>query len=138
MIAGNQSCVLVTATRNRAPLPNFRLGSISTVTDNLIRRRTNTGDFAGGGATIPVGGVTGQLFCFDVPTTATFQGGAAYMRFRLSSAGGLDFDGNALDGEVEDYKLPLAKAGTLFGKTLMPTAFRTKQPPTASTALRFK
>ena len=39
---------------------------------------------------------------FDVPASATLSANA-FARFRLSSAGGLGFDGPAVDGEVEDY-----------------------------------
>ncbi len=39
---------------------------------------------------------------FEVPASATL-GANAFARFRLSSAGGLGFDGPAVDGEVEDY-----------------------------------
>jgi len=40
---------------------------------------------------------------------------STYVRFRLSSAGGLSFDGPALDGEVEDYRVNL---GLLLTSTL--------------------
>ncbi|CAD7774595.1 Repeat domain in Vibrio, Colwellia, Bradyrhizobium and Shewanella [Candidatus Methanoperedenaceae archaeon GB37] len=40
---------------------------------------------------------------FKVPTTATT--GATFARFRFSTARGLSFDGQAPDGEVEDYKV---------------------------------
>jgi len=39
----------------------------------------------------------------------------AYARFRFSSAGGLGPDGEAADGEVEDYAVPLIKAGSVTG-----------------------
>ena len=42
---------------------------------------------------------------FVVPTGATL--GVSYTRFRLSTAGGLSFDGPAPDGEVEDYKVEI-------------------------------
>lgn len=42
-----------------------------------------------------------NLLLFQVPTGTA--GGAAYARFRISSAGGLSPDGIAADGEVEDY-----------------------------------
>ena len=54
-----------------------------------------------------------QEFCFNVPATATFEGGETHARFRMSTAGDLAFDGLALNGEVEDYYLPMAKAGNL-------------------------
>ncbi|HXA20528.1 MAG TPA: GEVED domain-containing protein [Thermoanaerobaculia bacterium] len=42
---------------------------------------------------------------FNVPCTAS--GGLSYMRFRLSSAGGLGPTGDAPDGEVEDYAVTI-------------------------------
>lgn len=70
------------------------------------------------GNTIPDGGVSDALYCFDVPATATFDGGAAYVRARLAPSGGLPLaaDSQTLPvpfGEIEDYKLPLAKLGNL-------------------------
>jgi hypothetical protein len=44
---------------------------------------------------------------FLVPLTA--QAGTTYARFRFSSAGGLSFDGEALDGEVEDYQVTIVE-----------------------------
>ncbi len=63
-----------------------------------------TGDFAGGGAAIPAGPATSQDLTFTVPADAAFTApGLTAMRFRLSSAGGLDTTGPSPDGEVEDY-----------------------------------
>ncbi|MHB9080399.1 MAG: dockerin type I domain-containing protein [Pirellulaceae bacterium] len=36
----------------------------------------------------------------------------SFARFRISTAGGLSYDGLALDGEVEDYMIPIAPTGT--------------------------
>ena len=44
-----------------------------------------------------------QTLSFGVPCSAT--SGTTYARFRLSSTGGLSFNGPAMDGEVEDYVL---------------------------------
>ncbi len=44
---------------------------------------------------------------FQVPP-ATSAGTSVFGRFRFSTAGGLEFAGAALDGEVEDYLLPIA------------------------------
>jgi hypothetical protein len=44
---------------------------------------------------------------FNIPATA--KDGLGYARFRLSTAGNLPTSGTALDGEVEDYALPLAR-----------------------------
>ena len=72
-----------------------------------------SGDFTGSGIVINPGGVNNQRYCFEVPVDATFAEGMAFVRFRLSSAGGLSYDGFASDGEVEDYKLNLGKIGNL-------------------------
>ena len=45
--------------------------------------------------------------CFSVPEAAT-PGIRTFGRFRLSTAGGLSFDGLADDGEVEDYEVAVA------------------------------
>jgi hypothetical protein len=78
-----------------------------------------TGDFAGGGVTIPNGGVTDLEVCFDIPADAMYVMGDGFMRFRLSPAGGLEAtgvnpDGTLPAGEVEDYKLPDVKIGNLI------------------------
>ncbi len=75
--------------------------------------QVNTGDFSGGSATIPNGGVSGRQFCFTVPSNAAFDGGEVHMRFRLTTASLADTDwgGTAPDGEVEDYWSPLACVG---------------------------
>ena len=51
--------------------------------------------------------------CFEVPETATFTGGMAYMRFRFGPELGLNPTGLSMNGEVEDYKFNLAKIGNL-------------------------
>ncbi|MFH1921320.1 MAG: PKD domain-containing protein, partial [Planctomycetota bacterium] len=43
---------------------------------------------------------------FTMPATLT--PGPSFTRFRISTAGGLSFDGAAADGEVEDYQVQLA------------------------------
>jgi hypothetical protein len=48
---------------------------------------------------------------FSVPTSAVL--GCTYARFRLSTAGGLSFDGVAADGEVEDYQVGLIPVADL-------------------------
>ena len=66
--------------------------------------------------TIPNGGVASEPYCFDVPADATFFGGAAFVRFRLSPNGGTVPDGQDINavqfGEIEDYKVPLYKVGS--------------------------
>ena len=46
---------------------------------------------------------------FAVP--ASLSAGASYARFRLSTAGGLNPTGSAVDGEVEDYAVQLLAPG---------------------------
>ena len=78
---------------------------------NDAGEQLNTGDFSSGAVTIPNGGVSGQTYCFTVPAGAAFQGGAAYYRFRLSTANLTAPTGAAPDGEVEDYRQALYCAG---------------------------
>lgn len=61
-------------------------------------------------AEVPVGDNT-LPYCFEVPSSAVFASGNAFMRFRLSTSTGLSYDSLAPDGEVEDYKFALAKVG---------------------------
>lgn len=83
---------------------------------NDAGEQLNTGSFAAAapGAIVPAGANVNTDFCFTVPATATFQGGQAFVRFRLSPSGGLSAGGPNLMpfpiGEVEDYKVPLAKS----------------------------
>ncbi|MEN6493315.1 MAG: GEVED domain-containing protein [Thermoguttaceae bacterium] len=52
-----------------------------------------------------------NVLTFSVPTTA--KAGTVAARFRLSSTGGLAPTGTALDGEVEDYMVAVAKGTSL-------------------------
>jgi hypothetical protein len=74
------------------------------------------GDFADPGEkifdSVPLAAGVNNL-SFVVPASAVSA--PTYARFRLSSAGGLSFDGPALDGEVEDYRVTL---GLLLTSTL--------------------
>ncbi|MCL4207616.1 MAG: VCBS repeat-containing protein, partial [Pirellulaceae bacterium] len=62
-----------------------------------------------------------NLIEFDVPSWAV--AGKTYARFRLSTAGNLAFSGQALDGEVEDYQVtiarPAARSGVFGGQTVI-------------------
>lgn len=53
-----------------------------------------------------------NVITFTIPGTASAQIGAA-ARFRLSSLGGLSPNGAALDGEVEDYLVPIFDGDSL-------------------------
>ena len=61
----------------------------------------------------PDGGLTNAEFCFTVPENTVHTNGETHLRFRLSSAGNLSYNGPASDGEVEDYWVPLACVGNL-------------------------
>jgi len=52
-----------------------------------------------------------NFFPFVVPATALAAN--TYARFRFSSAGGLSFTGEALDGEVEDYAVTISPVSDL-------------------------
>jgi hypothetical protein len=58
-----------------------------------------------------------QSISFYVPANATFEGGKAFFRFRLTADPEFNAapsaDGVAIDGEVEDYYVPLFKLGNL-------------------------
>ena len=64
-----------------------------------------------------IGSMT-QKVCFDVPATATFDGGETHFRYRFGRDQGVSFDGQAIGGEVEDYWLPLAKVGNLVWREI--------------------
>lgn len=113
LIPGAQACISVSAhngTGSEATLQgwidfNGDGDYDGDITDQLV--------FVGGGG-VPDGGVTDQAYCFVVPAGATFDGGETHLRYRLSRAGGLSFNGVAPDGEVEDYYEPLACVGNLL------------------------
>lgn len=119
MIPGNEACIEVTAT-----------STTGTAVLNAWIDFNGDGDFAGdpnefvlfttvdGGALTSVNGpipngTSTQTFCFDVPATATFDGGETHMRYRLSMNGTNSYNGLVTSGEVEDYYYPLAKIGNL-------------------------
>ncbi len=105
LIAGNQACVRVTANNTAAGVLQGWIDFDGSGTFDASEALGLTG----GG--VVASGVVNQNYCFNVPATATFTGGQAYMRFRLSSAGGLSWTGAAPNGEVEDYWQPLACVG---------------------------
>ena len=119
LIPGNSACVKVTA-RNNTGGAAFLQAWIDFNGNGTFEaaEQLTTGNFAPAGASIPNGGVANQNFCFDVPATASFNGGNMFARFRLSKNGGVTATGPAIpgngqfpNGEVEDYKLPLALIG---------------------------
>jgi len=114
LLPGARACITVTAHNAKGRDAYLYAwidwdGSGSFTAEELI----NTGDFSSGYAVVPDGGVTDQTYCFDVPDTATFEGGQVYLRFRLTTNAldATDWGGTADDGEVEDYWEPLACVG---------------------------
>jgi hypothetical protein len=114
MIPGSNACITVTAV-NTTGAPAVLQAWIDFNGDGAFQagEQLTTGSFAPSGANVPNGGLSGAQLCFTVPSTATFTGGQAMVRFRISSAGGLGPTGADGFGEVEDYKVPLAKLGNL-------------------------
>ncbi|MCC6413984.1 MAG: carboxypeptidase regulatory-like domain-containing protein, partial [Saprospiraceae bacterium] len=111
LLPGVEACIRVTAT-NTTGAPAFLQAWIDFNGDGDLLDGGEALSLTGGGL-IPNGGVNNQQFCFTVPAGATFQGGQAMVRFRLSSTGGLaPNNGAAANGEIEDYKVALAKIGT--------------------------
>ncbi|MEO8165625.1 MAG: GEVED domain-containing protein, partial [Betaproteobacteria bacterium] len=55
-----------------------------------------------------------NMLTFAIPPGAT--AGQTYFRFRVSTAGGLSFNGLANDGEVEDYRVNVAAAQLLMAE----------------------
>ncbi|MCA9140159.1 MAG: hypothetical protein KDB00_25480 [Planctomycetales bacterium] len=62
-----------------------------------------------------------QTINYTIPADAgaNIVGGNSYARFRLSTAGGLAFDGPAADGEVEDYPVTVVTADPIVVDTLV-------------------
>ncbi|MBK8557080.1 MAG: hypothetical protein IPL65_15500 [Lewinellaceae bacterium] len=114
MIPGYQACVTVTV-MNSTGADAVLQGWIDFNGDGQFQanEQLTTLDFAPSGKVVPNGGLNNAKLCFTVPANATFQGGMAMSRFRISTTGGLTPNGPGGIGEVEDYKQPLAKVGTL-------------------------
>ncbi|MCR9102737.1 MAG: GEVED domain-containing protein, partial [bacterium] len=73
------------------------------------------------GHTVPGGGLSGEVLCFEVPEDATFEGGSAYARARLSPEGGLEPGSQTGDipfGEIEDYQETLYLVGSYVWEDL--------------------
>ncbi|MCC7505631.1 MAG: hypothetical protein IT259_10030 [Saprospiraceae bacterium] len=101
LVPGTQACLRVTATNNTGA-PAVLQAWIDYNGNGTFDAgaQLTTGAFAPTGAVIPVGGLAGVQLCFDVPAGATFQGGQAMSRFRISTTGGLTTNGGAGIGEV--------------------------------------
>ena len=124
MIPGEEACIEVTAmnmTGSPAVLQmwvdwngdgDFVDGSGNVDTDEEIT--LNHATF--GDNEIPADVTGAQKYCFTVPSDAKFKDGNAFVRFRLSEEGGLAPDsqeGAIPIGEIEDYKLAVAKIGNI-------------------------
>ena len=128
LIPGNQACVAVTANNAVAGV----LQGWIDFDGNGVFDASEALAFAGGGA-VPAGPVSTN-YCFNVPSTATFFGGQAYMRFRLSSAGGLNWTGRPPTARSRTTGSPWPASATTSGKTITATASRAKPAASASTA----
>ena len=113
LVPGNEACIAVTATNNTGAdavlqmWVDFNGNGVFDLGEEVSFTSAN-------GNTIPNGGVVDEPYCFEVPAGASFQGGAAFVRFRLSPNGGLPADGqtNFPLGEIEDYKVTLYQVGS--------------------------
>ncbi|MEO1713543.1 MAG: SdrD B-like domain-containing protein, partial [Bacteroidota bacterium] len=56
-------------------------------------------------------GTQTAIYCFDVPEETSFEGGETHVRVRYACSPGLQFEGLAIGGEVEDYYLLFARIG---------------------------
>ena len=115
MIPGNEACIEVSA-MNMTGIDAFLQMWVDYNGDGVFGTGEEVSFTSANGNSIPDGGLTDALYCFDVPAGATFQGGAAFVRFRLSETGNQQPDSQPLNnltfGEVEDYKVPLYKVGS--------------------------
>ncbi len=117
LIPGYQACIAITATNGLGSANLY--GWIDYNGDGDFDSDANEllsgGDFAGGSASF-TGNQSDASFCFDVPSSATFDGGETHMRFRLTTdalTSPTPWAGTASDGEIEDYYTPLACVGNL-------------------------
>ncbi|MEO0339561.1 MAG: SdrD B-like domain-containing protein, partial [Bacteroidota bacterium] len=113
MIPGEIACIEVTAVNNTGNPASLQMWVDWNGDGDFVGDANEEINFTSGN-TIPNSGVTAQSYCFEVPVDAVFREGAAYVRFRLSPAGGLAADsqtGIPPLGEIEDYKLPVVKVG---------------------------
>ena len=117
IVPSGEACLAVTA---NVPSGNAQLNGwidfngdgdfVADPTDQLIFTRRDSTTLNNVNGTVPAGN-SSYRFCFNVPATATYDGGETHMRFRLSTAGSLNYNGLTTNGEVEDYWQPLACVG---------------------------
>ncbi|MGB6043758.1 MAG: GEVED domain-containing protein, partial [Pirellulales bacterium] len=102
-------------------IPHLRQGHDATVTvdataagfvDGFIDYNAD-GDFADAGEKVVNSiAVTAGSNDLTFPVPASIPGATTYARFRISSAGGLGYDGFAADGEVEDHQVQIGLSMT--------------------------
>ncbi|MBU6342347.1 MAG: MSCRAMM family adhesin SdrC, partial [Bacteroidetes bacterium] len=112
LVPGYEACVRVTYTALDVP---GLIRTNNTFLSAWIDYNGNNQFDAGEQAVTDLALVTGtnvvRDVCFNVPVTANFTGGAVRARFRIHCQPGLGSAGLAIGGEVEDYYIPVVKAG---------------------------
>ncbi|MBV6427189.1 MAG: hypothetical protein KIPDCIKN_01704 [Haliscomenobacter sp.] len=108
LVPGYEACVEVTST-----IPANTIGYLQGWIDFNGNGKIDDSEQAVKDYVLLSGNNVLTTVCFEVPEDAMFNEGMAFMRWRLSTEQGLGFTGQALDGEVEDYKRQLAKLGNL-------------------------
>jgi uncharacterized repeat protein (TIGR01451 family) len=114
LVPGNEACIEVTATNNTGSDAVLQMW-VDYNGDGVFGAGEEVSFTTANGNTIPDGGVIDEQYCFQVPAGASFQGGSAFVRFRLSPNGGLPADGQTGGfplGEIEDYKVTLYQVGS--------------------------
>lgn len=110
MVPGNQACLEVSTTVPSDITAFLHVwidfngdGSLLETGDQIVANESFTQAENGSPSTL----------CFDVPSTATFAGGMAFLRARFGPEQDLAPTGISMGGEVEDHKFLLAKVGNL-------------------------
>lgn len=110
MIPGNMACIEVSTTVPADVTAYLHVwidfngdGSLLEAGDQIVSNRSFT----------PADNGTPTSLCFDVPSTATFDGGMAFLRARFGPEQDLLPTGISMGGEVEDHKFLLGKVGNL-------------------------
>ncbi|NRA50462.1 MAG: hypothetical protein HRU12_15120, partial [Phaeodactylibacter sp.] len=118
LLPGTEACVEVSAVNNTGDAAVLQLW-IDWNGDGTFGAEDAVTFTAGN--TVPNGGLTDEVLCFDVPEDATFEEGRAYVRARLSPDGGLSPSeqvGELPFGEIEDYEETLYLVGSYIWEDL--------------------
>ncbi len=112
LVPGYQACVRVTYTALDVP-GLVRTGNtyLSAWIDYNGNNQFDAGEQAVTDLPLLTGANVIRDVCFTVPNSARFNGGAVRARFRIHCQPGLGSSGLAIGGEVEDYYIPVSKAG---------------------------